>query len=62
MPLPLTANESLAQIPESELRANRMVVEGRPQDFGSVDPIAGPSNFGDTAPPDYSQATEPYRP
>ncbi|KAK7057218.1 hypothetical protein R3P38DRAFT_2840008 [Favolaschia claudopus] len=53
LPLPPTANQSLAHVPTSELRANRRVVPGRAQDFGSV---AGP------APPDYVQATEPFEP
>ncbi|KAJ6609889.1 hypothetical protein B0H10DRAFT_2062966 [Mycena sp. CBHHK59/15] len=50
LPLPPTAGQSLAHvsdIPAAELRANRRVVPGRTQDFGP-------------APPDYSQATEPY--
>lgn len=47
-PLPPTASQSLTHIPTAELRANRRVVPGRTQDFGP-------------APPDYVQATEPYR-
>ncbi|KAF7321255.1 hypothetical protein MKEN_00645200 [Mycena kentingensis (nom. inval.)] len=46
--LPDTAGRTLGHVPESELRANRRVVEGRPQDFGAV------------LPPDYVQATEAY--
>jgi len=47
LPLPPTASQSLSHIPTAELRANRRVVPGRAQDFG-------------TAPPDYVQATERY--
>jgi len=46
-PLPNAAGQSLSQIPTHELRANRRVVSGRQQDFG-------------TLPPNYVQATEPY--
>jgi len=49
LPLPPTASQSLAHVPTAQLRANRRVVPGRAQDFG-------------TAPPDYVQATEPYGP
>jgi len=53
--LPPAAGQSLAQVPDAELRANRMVVDGRPQDFGTVAiAVTVPP------PPDYSQATEPY--
>jgi len=45
--MPSTASQSLAHIPTTELRANRMVVSGRTQDWGP-------------APPDYVQSTEPY--
>ncbi|KAJ7925272.1 hypothetical protein B0H13DRAFT_2654434 [Mycena leptocephala] len=47
LPLPPSASQSLTHVPTAELRANRRVVPGRAQDFG-------------TAPPDYVQATEPY--
>ncbi|KAJ6593874.1 hypothetical protein B0H19DRAFT_1092418 [Mycena capillaripes] len=47
LPLPPSASQSLSHVPTAELRANRRVVPGRAQDFG-------------TAPPDYIQATEPY--
>jgi len=47
LPLPPSASQSLTHVPTAELRANRRVVPGRAQDFG-------------TAPPDYLQATEPY--
>ena len=53
--LPPAAGQSLAQVPDAELRVNRMVVDGRPQDFGTVAiAVTVPP------PPDYSQATEPY--
>jgi hypothetical protein len=50
LPLPPTASHSLAHVPTAQLRANRRVVPGRAQDFGPAP----------TAPPDYSQATEPF--
>jgi len=52
--LPPAVGQSLAQIPEAELRANRRVVSGRAQDFGGVTTGSG------LLPPDYSQATEMY--
>jgi len=54
VPFPAAAGQSLAQIPEAELRSTRRVVPGRAQDFGGAAP--GPTLL----PPDYSQATEVY--
>ncbi|KAI3619013.1 thiamine biosynthetic bifunctional [Moniliophthora roreri] len=60
-PLPSAAGQSLREVSEEELRANRRVVERRPQDFGSlsVGRSAG-ERSEEQPPPDYSQATEPY--
>lgn len=44
---PASASQSFAYIPPDQLRANRMVVPGREQDFGPL-------------PPNYHQATEAY--
>lgn len=52
--LPPSAGQSLAHVPEDQLRANRMNIDGRPQDLGHV-PVDG-----EMPPPDYSQATERY--
>ncbi|KAL0956688.1 hypothetical protein HGRIS_002815 [Hohenbuehelia grisea] len=59
--MPPTAGQLLEEVPEDELLANRLVVEGRAQDFGSVS-SSTPVPSGFMAPPDYQQATEPYVP
>jgi len=68
--LPPAAGESLANIPTEQLVATRMVVNGRPQDFGSVieEPNASGPSGGEVSqsytehhpPPDYHQATETF--
>ncbi|KAJ3763574.1 hypothetical protein FB446DRAFT_819192 [Lentinula raphanica] len=67
--LPNSAGESLSGVPVEQLKATRMVVNGRPQDFGSLSeqPTASGSNVGPSPnddehhpPPDYHQATETY--
>ncbi|GAW00534.1 hypothetical protein LENED_002061 [Lentinula edodes] len=67
--LPNSAGESLSGLSVEQLRATRMVVNGRPQDFGSVseEPTASGSNVelshsyvDHHPPPDYHQATETY--
>lgn len=59
--LPTAAGQSLADVSTEELQANRRVVDGRPQDFGSVDPSRYTVGGSETLPPpDYSQAIEPY--
>lgn len=67
--LPVTAGQSLEGVSEEELKGNRRIVEGRPQDFGSSLSSALPASTSastsqdvDGLPPDYDQATEPYRP
>ncbi|KAJ8076804.1 hypothetical protein PM082_001227 [Marasmius tenuissimus] len=67
-PLPASVGQSLDSVPEDELRDNRLVVEGRPQDFGSLSQSGGGGSGSNSShdlenqpPPDYSQATEPYR-
>ena len=67
--LPASVGQSLDSVPQDELRAHRLIVEGRPQDFGSLSQMdnGGASGSGSSSdienqpPPDYSQATEPYR-
>ncbi|KAJ7594582.1 hypothetical protein C8J56DRAFT_441919 [Mycena floridula] len=54
--LPPTAGQSLSSIPDEELASQRMVKEGRPQDWGAV-PVEQAQ-----PPPDYDQATETFRP
>jgi len=44
---------------EEDIRNSRMRVEGRVQDFGPVAYVSG--NSGGLLPPDYRQATEPFR-
>jgi len=44
---------------EEDIRNSRMKVEGRVQDFGPVAYVSG--NNGGLLPPDYRQATEPFR-
>ncbi|KAJ4483478.1 hypothetical protein J3R30DRAFT_1786194 [Lentinula aciculospora] len=67
--LPSSAGELLTGVPVEQLQTTRMVVNGRPQDFGSVseEPIASGSNVEAShsyvehhPPPDYHQATETY--
>ncbi|KAJ4487342.1 hypothetical protein C8J55DRAFT_327025 [Lentinula edodes] len=67
--LPNSAGESLSGLSVEQLQATRMVVNGRPQDFGSVleEPTASGSNVelshsyvDHHPPPDYHQATETY--
>ncbi|KAF5393204.1 hypothetical protein D9757_000534 [Collybiopsis confluens] len=70
--LPSSAGQSLSGIPVSQLQATRMVVNGRPQDFGAVEEESA-SASGSTVtltrphtytehhpPPDYHQATETF--
>ncbi|KAF7307687.1 hypothetical protein MKEN_01128700 [Mycena kentingensis (nom. inval.)] len=52
--MPATANVPLPA------DASRMQVPGREQDFGPVP--QSPGDYGGMLPPDYNQATEPYRP
>ncbi|KAF9268651.1 hypothetical protein L218DRAFT_522039 [Marasmius fiardii PR-910] len=65
-PLPATAGKTLSNVPDDELRTTRLV-EGRPQDFGSLSRDASgsggdnPEYMESNPPPDYSQATQPYR-
>jgi hypothetical protein len=60
--LPAAAGQTLTEVPPEELLASRRVVEGRPQDFGAVDPNAYAAGGSSEVnpPPDYSQATEPF--
>jgi hypothetical protein len=67
--LPESAGESLADVSAEQLAATRMVVEGRPQDFGAVlesdENVASGSTVSESyrehhPPPDYHQATEVY--
>jgi len=59
-PWPRGANQTLAHVPRDDLEASRMRVEGRPQDFGAV-PLDHEVVPLDDLPPDYNQATEPFR-
>lgn len=54
------ANQTLTHVPRDDLEASRMRVEGRPQDFGAV-PLHHDDVSLDDLPPDYNQATEPFR-
>ncbi|KAF8598670.1 hypothetical protein BDV93DRAFT_478274 [Ceratobasidium sp. AG-I] len=49
------------ELTEEQLRQSRMMVPERPQDWG---PVEDPSEteFAGTLPPDYNQATEPFKP
>lgn len=63
--LPAAAGQSLDQVPAQELAARRMVVEGRPQDFGSIAKTKGyvpavEDQREPHPPPNYLQATETY--
>ena len=67
--LPDSAGQSLSGVPVERLHATRMVVNGRPQDFGSAeDENATSSSNVDLSssytehhpPPDYHQATETF--
>lgn len=70
--LPSAAGESLSGVSTEQLLASRMVVNGRPQDFGSIteeEAAASSSSGGGELsqsytehhpPPDYHQATEIY--
>lgn len=50
----------LAPAIPGDLRAVRLQVEGRSQDFGPVTFIPDPEHDGNTLPPDYNQATQPF--
>lgn len=53
------AQFQMAQRSPEELRQERMVVEGRPQDFGPVVPVVGEEGNNVDLPPDYRQAVQP---
>ena len=50
----------LAPVIPGDLRAVRLQVEGRSRDFGPVTFVPNPEHDGNTLPPDYSQATQPF--
>ncbi|KAF9793501.1 hypothetical protein BJ322DRAFT_1035047 [Thelephora terrestris] len=50
----------LAPVIEGDLRAMRMQVEGRSQDFGPVSFLPDPEHDGNILPPDYNQAIQPF--
>jgi hypothetical protein len=62
--LPPAAGQSLSEVSHDELAASRMVVEGRPQDFGAVNAKDYVPTVEDrrelNPPPNYLQATETY--
>ena len=63
--MPVSAGESLSDVPAERLQATRIVVNGRPQDFGSVSGEGASGSVGMSGqsyapPPDYLQATETY--
>ncbi|KAF9462268.1 hypothetical protein BDZ94DRAFT_733852 [Collybia nuda] len=64
--LPVTAGQFLEAVSENELRSNRRIVKGRPQDFGSSSGLPPSATSGSQElgglPPDYDQAIEPYHP
>ncbi|KAJ9114709.1 hypothetical protein QFC22_005585 [Naganishia vaughanmartiniae] len=60
VPLPLTSAPPVSALSEDRLRQMRMIVEGRPQDFGPVSISDDNRSLAVTElPPDYVQATEP---
>ncbi|KAJ9095682.1 hypothetical protein QFC21_005554 [Naganishia friedmannii] len=60
VPLPLTSAPPVSALSEERLRQMRMIVEGRPQDFGPVSISDDNRSLAVTElPPDYVQATEP---
>lgn len=62
--LPPAAGQSLSEISHDELAANRMAIEGRPQDFGAANAKDYVPALEDrrelNPPPNYLQATERY--
>lgn len=64
--LPASTGQALDTVPPGELFASRMVVDGRPQDFGSVpdaEQVSSPEQLilsVSSPPPNYMQATQKY--
>jgi len=59
---PPANHPTLASLAEDDLRAMRMQVEGRQQDFGPITFVLDSGHEGDLLPPDYNQATQPFPP
>lgn len=59
-PVAVVSTGTRGDMTEDELRENRMRVPERPQDWGPVSDRSG-DDYSEMLPPDYRQATEPFR-